>query len=167
LNSTQGQEIASQKFNDSLQILGMFGIIGSLAFVGLQLKQSQEIAIASQYQARLDSVIAVKGNLLQSDSLIEVTRKAENGEPLGQTDILVLDLAVGQIFDLWETNHFQYVNGFVSEEHWQGVLREIDMSLGKLYVPEYWASNRLSYRESFVEIIDSRFEAQRNENNAQ
>jgi hypothetical protein len=47
--------MASQKFNDSVQILGMVGIIGSLVFVGLQLKQSQEIAIASQYQARLDS----------------------------------------------------------------------------------------------------------------
>jgi hypothetical protein len=82
-------------------------------------------------------------------------------------DINVLDLAVGQIFDLWETNHFQYVSGFVSEEHWQGVLREIDMSLGELYVPEFWASNRLSYRESFAEIIDSRFEAQRNQNIAQ
>ena len=159
--------MASEKVNDWVQILGIVGIIGSLVFVGLQLKQSQEIAIASQYQARLDSIIAVKGNLLQSDSLIDVSRKVENGEPLGQMDIYVLDLAVGQAFDLWETNHFQYVNGFVSEEHWQGVLREIDMSLGELYVPEFWASNRLSYRESFAEIIDSRFEAQRNQNSAQ
>jgi hypothetical protein len=159
--------MASEKVNDWVQILGIAGIIGSLVFVGLQLKQSQEIAIASQYQARLDSIIAVKGNLLQSDSLIHVIRKVENGEPLGEMDIFVLDLAVGQAFDLWETNHFQYVSGFVSEEHWQGVLREIDMSLGKLYVPEFWASNRLSYRESFAEIIDSRFEAQRNQNSAQ
>jgi len=159
--------MASEKVNDWVQILGIVGIIGSLVFVGLQLNQSQEIAIASQYQARLDSIIAVKGNLLQSDSLIHVIRKVENGEPLGEMDIFVLDLAVGQAFDLWETNHFQYVSGFVSEEHWQGVLREIDMSLGKLYVPEFWASNRLSYRESFAEIIDSRFEAQRNQNSAQ
>ena len=159
--------MASEKVSDWVQILGIVGIIGSLVFVGLQLNQSQEIAIASQYQARLDSIIAVKGNLLQSDSLIHVIRKVENGEPLGEMDIFVLDLAVGQAFDLWETNHFQYVSGYVSEEHWQGVLREIDMSLGKLYVPEFWASNRLSYRESFAEIIDSRFEAQRNQNSAQ
>ena len=158
--------MASEKLNDWVQILGMVGIIGSLVFVGLQLKQSQEIAIASQYQARLDSIIAVKGNLLQSDSLIDVTRKVENDEPLNEMDILVLDLAVGQVFDLWETNHFQYVSGFISEEHWQGVLREIDMSFGKLYVPEFWASNRLGYRESFAEIIDSRFEAKRKQNSA-
>ncbi len=154
-------------WKDIAELIGIVAIVASLIFVGLQLKQSQEIAISSQYQARLDSIIAVKGNLLQSDSLIHVIRKVENGEPLGEMDIFVLDLAVGQAFDLWETNHFQYVSGFVSEEHWQGVLREIDMSLGKLYVPEFWASNRLSYRESFAEIIDAKFEAQRNQNSAQ
>jgi len=154
-------------WKDIAELIGIVAIVASLIFVGLQLKQSQEIAISSQYQARLDSIIAVKGNLLQSDSLIDVTRKVENGEPLGQMDILVLELAVGQAFDLWETNHFQYVGGFISEEHWQGVLREIDMSLGNLYVPEFWASNRLSYRESFAEIIDTKFEAQRNQNSAQ
>ena len=157
----------TEKVNDWLQIIGMAGIIGSLIFVGLQLKQSQDIAVSSQYQARLDSIIAVKGNLLQSDSLAHVFRKVENGEPLGQFDTLVLELAVGQIFDLWETNHFQYVSGFVSEEHWQGVLREIDMSLDRPYVSAFWASNSLTYSASFVEIIDTRFEAWRDQNNAQ
>ena len=154
----------TEKVNDWLQIIGMAGIIGSLIFVGLQLKQSQDIAVSSQYQARLDSIIAVKGNLLQSDSLAHVFRNIENGEPPGQFDALVLELAVGQIFDLWETNHFQYINGFVSEEHWQGVLREIDMSLGRPYVSAFWASNSLTYSASFVEIIDARFEARRDQN---
>ncbi len=87
--------MASERFNYWLQILGMVGIIGSLVFVGLQLKQSQEIAIANQYQARLDSAIAIRGNLLQSESLLDVTRKVENGEQLSQFDVLVLNLAVG------------------------------------------------------------------------
>jgi hypothetical protein len=38
--------------NDWLQIVGMVAIVASLVFVGMQLKQSQDIAIAAQYQAR-------------------------------------------------------------------------------------------------------------------
>jgi len=34
----------SAKLNDELQILGMLGIIASLIFVGMQLKQTDEIA---------------------------------------------------------------------------------------------------------------------------
>ena len=35
-----------------IQLLGMVGIIGSLIFVGLEMRQSQSIALAGQEQAR-------------------------------------------------------------------------------------------------------------------
>ena len=35
-----------------IQLLGMVGIIGSLIFVGLEMRQTQRIAIAGQQQAR-------------------------------------------------------------------------------------------------------------------
>ena len=37
---------------DFIQGLGMVGIIGSLIFVGLEMQQSQRIAVASQQQER-------------------------------------------------------------------------------------------------------------------
>jgi hypothetical protein len=124
--------------------------------------RSQDIAIANQYQARLDSTIAAKGNLLQSGAFKEVVKKIRSGEQLDQFDIAVLDLTVGQLYDNWESNHFQYVSGFVSEEHWQGVLREMDKSLGDFHMAEYWERNRHSYRTSFAEIVDTMTESKRN-----
>ena len=38
--------------NALIQLLGMVGIIGSLIFVGLEMRQTQRIAIAGQQQAR-------------------------------------------------------------------------------------------------------------------
>ena len=35
-----------------IQLLGMVGIIGSLIFVGLEMRQTQRIAIAAQIQER-------------------------------------------------------------------------------------------------------------------
>ena len=148
----------SEKVNDWLQIAGMTGIIGSLIFVGLQLKQSQDIAVSNQYQARLDSVLAAKGNLLQSEAFIAVMRKVEGGESLGNVDFSILDIAVSQMFDNWESNHFQYVNGYVDEEHWQANLREIEQLFGMFYVSEYWEENRRSYRDSFAVVVDSLIE---------
>ena len=37
---------------DLIQLLGMVGIIGSLIFVGLEMRQSQRIALAGQEQSR-------------------------------------------------------------------------------------------------------------------
>ena len=43
------QKIATE---DLVQLLGMVGIIGSLIFVGLEMRQSQRIAIAGQQMER-------------------------------------------------------------------------------------------------------------------
>ena len=49
--------------HDLMQLLGMVGIIGSLIFVGLEMRQSQRIALAGQQAVRtqfwLDGVDAL------------------------------------------------------------------------------------------------------------
>ena len=47
----------TSRINDWLQVVGLFGVIGSLVFVGLQMKQTQEIALSAIYQARVDSSV--------------------------------------------------------------------------------------------------------------
>ena len=42
-------------FDTWIQLLGMVGVLGGLVFVGLEMQQSQRIAIASQVQARNDA----------------------------------------------------------------------------------------------------------------
>ena len=53
----KGLEISSKiltaiSLNGAANFLGVIGIIGSLIFVALELRQSQQIAIAAQQQAR-------------------------------------------------------------------------------------------------------------------
>ena len=38
-----------------IQLLGMVGLLGGLVFVGLEMRQSQYIAIGNQVQARADA----------------------------------------------------------------------------------------------------------------
>ena len=141
-------------WKDTAELIGIAAIVASLIFVGLQLKQSHDIAISNQYQARLDSVLAAKGNMLQSEAFITAMQKVERGETLGSVELTVIDLAIGQMFDLWESNYFQYVSGYVDEEHWQAVEREIEQSLSVLIVSKYWEENSRSYRDSFATVVD-------------
>ena len=45
----------SAKLNDWLQVIGIFAVVASLIFVGLQMRQTQEIAIENQYQERFSA----------------------------------------------------------------------------------------------------------------
>ena len=44
-------------FDTWIQLLGMLGVIGGLVFVGLEMQQTQRIAIASQVKARNDALM--------------------------------------------------------------------------------------------------------------
>ena len=44
-------------FDTWIQLFGMLGVIGGLIFVGLEMQQTQRIAIASQVQARNDALM--------------------------------------------------------------------------------------------------------------
>ena len=39
-------------FDTWVQLLGMVGVLGGLVFVGLEMQQSQKIALAAQQQSR-------------------------------------------------------------------------------------------------------------------
>ena len=43
------------EWKDVAELVGIAAIIASLLFVGLQLKQSHEIALATQYQSRAEA----------------------------------------------------------------------------------------------------------------
>ena len=45
----------SAKLNEWLQVVGLFGVIGSLVFVGLQIKQDRQIALANVITSAADS----------------------------------------------------------------------------------------------------------------
>ena len=50
-----------------IQLLGMVGLLGGLVFVGLEMRQSQIIAIGNQVQARADAQIALMTTPLEGD----------------------------------------------------------------------------------------------------
>ena len=47
----------STKVNDWLQVVGLFGVIASLIFVGLEMQQAKQIALSAANQARTDASV--------------------------------------------------------------------------------------------------------------
>ena len=87
------------KLNDWLQIVGIFAVVASLIFVGLQLKQTQEIAIAGQYQQRFDSVADFQSAMIQSAPAMRVVggfihQETASNEELMLTGFQWIDLSV-------------------------------------------------------------------------
>ena len=101
--------MSSVKLNDWLQVVGMFALVGSLLFVGLQMRQTQEIALSQAYQARADQSIALMLAALESDTTQSMHAKW-NG--IMDAELTPSELAVSKVLASarlvhWENIHYQ------------------------------------------------------------
>ena len=80
----------TSKLSDWLQVLGMFGVIASLVFVGLQMKQTHDIALSNIYQTRSNATVEQAMAAANSPDLINLFAKAYRG----QADHLTMQEAI-------------------------------------------------------------------------
>ena len=110
----------SQKLNDWLQVIGLFGVIASLIFVGLQMMQDREIALSVIYQERAAAVTEFYASLATDEVARNAAIKAGPGgkgklTPDESAAMVLIAQAAKQLVD---NSHFQYEQGYASEDHW-------------------------------------------------
>lgn len=147
----------SAKYNDWLQIIGLFGVIASLIFVGLQLKLDREFALSTATQTRTETTIQ---NIMGSASnpiLASAIDKIESGElesllPSERRTLRLMSTTA--LFNL-ENVHFQYQNGFVPEERWVGSRQTLKDILRTPYLSRAsYERNPGAWRASFQEVVN-------------
>jgi len=126
----QGAVMNSKPQRDWLQIIGQFGVVASLIFVGLQMKQDQEIALSAAYQARTATLIEFLTTLATDEvtrsALAKVTIGSGELSPEERTAQIIIGMA-GR--ELMQNSHYQYNQGYLDEEHWQMIRQLIKRQL--------------------------------------
>ncbi len=136
-------------FDTWIQLLGMVGVLGGLVFVGLEMQQTQQIAIAGQTQARnqqqLDfflGVLTTENEALRATMRGSIVQLDYADLPQEEADVLRY---VRTYRSITLQNAFQQYNvGLLPEDVWQQVEQRI---LGA------WES--CSFRPSFNGVIPS------------
>lgn len=141
------------KINDWLQVVGLFGLIASLIFVGMQIRQDRQIAISGTYQARSDASSELTMSAISSPEFLDGMAKlnANKSNDLTMQEVVALEHYWGSIMTQIESNHQQYQLGYLSEEHWQRNIRELECML-ELPLIRQLLSN-WEYRASFQNVI--------------
>lgn len=161
--------------HDWFQLIGLVAVVASLIFVGLQLKQSQEIAIAAQYQARVDAASNHYTAILQSDAglrvmgegiLADITADEKTppqlktwaaSQPVEELAFRVIGATL--FLKSHDNVHFQYQAGFLSEEAWDALRMQLKAGLDDPRTwsravfednPDIW---RASYRKLIQEML--------------
>ncbi len=139
----------------AIEFVGIVAIVTSLIFVGLQLRQTHEIALVTLTQMRSDASRELATTLLDGEPLYAIHGKIDAGEPLTAYERLTLSMQPFMLFNHFENSHFLYIKGYITEEQWQSDLVAIQniMTSDPIY-EQYWSDQKHTFRTSYVDAID-------------
>lgn len=135
---------------ETVEIVGIFAVVASLIFVGMQLMLDRKVALAEQYFNRAESVKADRRTSLESDDLMryyeelwalgwrppywdgdwEVARRVQEGT------LSVRSVLAGIVDDQlaiigYDSVYFQYQQGLIDEESWNGLRTTLKRSMAR------------------------------------
>ena len=146
---------------DAAELIGITAIVASLVFVGLELRQQQEITLAAQYQERLrtgfDYFLQISQESIWQERMAEELRARFDPTDLSEPDRDLLQNGTPQDIGDWfiaaEINlliydnlYFQYESGFSTEESWLNQRERLR-----------WVLERNSFARQQVKLSSSRY----------
>ena len=143
----------SQKLNDWLQIVGLFGLIASLLFVGFQIKQTQDIAEANTSQTRAWATAELHMMRASSPTLNSAFAKLWVGatSQLRPDELVALFWHYTALLKVSESNFDQYQRGFLPLDRWQVTERDL---LCLFSTPVFRdTGNFQEYTDTFQEVL--------------
>jgi hypothetical protein len=120
----------SSRWRNIAEAVGIAAIVASLIFVGLQMKQSHEIALSAAYQSRTETLV----DFLTASATDEVVRSAMAKNFSGVNDFtpderFAAEMMARAGIALMQNSHYQYAQGYLDEEHWRSIRMLIKQQL--------------------------------------
>ena len=162
----RNRHLADKNWKDIAELVGIAAIVASLVFVGLQMRQSHEIALSEAHQQRAAMTSEAFFALSENDDALaallvaipsDISKVPDGMEPVEY--IAFQYWMMGMMMTI-ENAYFQYQAGFLSEESWlrsrNGLKRQL--YINALALPILQATKG-SMSQSFLEEIE-RLEAE-------
>lgn len=133
------------------ELIGIVAIVASLVFVGLQLRQGHEIALATQYQARAEATQDLHLTAIEADWLPVRPLRDRISDEMPARDINVF-------LWLWiqyDNHYYQYQAGFLDESAWQAQFRNIKELYSFCDARFVYEWRKKGLRSEFVVLVES------------
>ena len=142
---------------DLIQLLGMVGIIGSLIFVGLEMKQSLRIAMADQQMER--TALSANRFAAYNEAGLDWHSVSLANRPV-LADQYHPDIAAGrnnyhEFLYVFENDYFQFTQGLMPADVWRAKRDALFFNYNKCSYRELMELRKSFFPQGLVEVIDS------------
>lgn len=137
-------------------LIGAVGVVASLLFVGMQVRQNTRAMRAATY----DSLVTSNGDwlaaLIQDRELAAQFESAvEDWSQVGAEDRPRMMFLLTQLFRHWENAWFQHTEGTLAPELWTTWRKIMASYFHQPGVQEWWQLRRMAYSDGFATFLEA------------
>jgi hypothetical protein len=147
--------LKSTSWKDIAELIGIAAIVASLIFVGLELRQTQSALMASTYQERAFDAMNASRDLADSEFIGPILARVDIDDEQSLDSLNSEELwrlrqySVSRMIDL-DNEYFQYQNGYLDEEFFEGQFKRSVLRNAKLWR----AMGIFELRSDFSKLVD-------------
>lgn len=139
--------------NAVIQLFGILGIIGSLIFVGLEMRQSQRIAIAGQQQGRAEIASNFMSAFLENGLDFQtVYFRQDPNHGFTDEEIAFRNMMHNSWF-LYENDFYQYTQGLMDDATWAAKLSGIQIIYDFCEAREIYDARSPVFSQAFRAVV--------------
>ena len=102
-----------------IQLIGMLSVVAGLVFVGIEMRQTQQVALAAQQQQRASALLDIIGSFSEAEAPISWLDFVDaNFDVSNERNKALGENAAYQLWMVYENDHLQYELGLMDEEIW-------------------------------------------------
>ena len=139
------------------ETLGFIGVIASMVFVGLEIRQNAEATRAATVLQLKDGWAELNLTMMQNPEMADALQLvlAEGFEDVDPQSQLIVGAWWRTLMHNWSNAYFQYRIGTLDDEQWQALIREMEYESSGPIVWAVWDRNRYIFDDSFRTLMDS------------
>ena len=139
------------------EIVGAIGVIGSLLYLAVQIKQSSRSAKANAVQSVQQSMIDIGLAMMSDPSWGEIFEKSQHTfVDLSREDQSRVGWLWFTVMRGTETLYHHYLQGNADESIWRSHEGSVMTNLSNPAFREWWRANTYPFTKEFTELVDER-----------
>ncbi|MDH3469619.1 MAG: hypothetical protein OES26_27665 [Gammaproteobacteria bacterium] len=140
------------------EILGAAGVIATLAYLAVQIRQNTKTARAATRQELAGQMQMLASDLVTDEGIASILQDHLEGKELTSTELLRLGARAFRDLRFFDNALFQYSQGLLTDDEWRALRENLKAVLRVEAYRDYWSREHSLYSRAFQSEVASALE---------
>ena len=137
------------------EVIGALGVIATLAYLAVQIRQNSAVVRASTRQAISTAQADIAFRLAQDSDFRDVALRFTSLESTVSEDEIASHFYLRGLLRTYENQYHQFIDGTFDEAVWPGYRNSMAQNFSSPAIAEYWGTHRKLYSAEFARFVES------------